>query len=51
MPESEELDDPSLQDFIDVIEDSDVLQDKDLSLQLLFIMQYFLKMRMNTNNE
>ena len=51
MPESEELDDPSLQDFIDVIEDSDVLQDKDLSLQLLFLMQYFLKMRMNTNNE
>ena len=51
MPESEELDDPSLQDFIDVIEDSDVLQDRDLSLQLLFIMQYFLKMRMNTNNE
>ena len=51
MPESEELDEPSLQDFIDVIEDSDILQDKDLSLQLLFLIEYFLKMRMNTNNE
>ena len=51
MPESEELDEPNLQDFIDVIEDSNILQDKDLSVQLLFLIEYFLKMRMNTNNE
>ena len=50
-PESEEMNVQSLQDFVDVIEDSDVLQDKDLSLQLLFLIQYFLKMRMNTDNE
>ena len=53
VPHSEEfkLDEANLQDFIDVIEDSDILQDKDLSLQLLFLIEYFLKMRMNTNNE
>ena len=41
----EEADKPTMQDFIDVIEDSKILHNRDLSLQLLFLMNYFIKMK------
>ena len=47
---SQILSQPKIKDFIDVIKDSNILLDKDLSLQLLFLMNYFIKMKMNTNN-
>ena len=47
----QELDMPKMQDFIDVIEESEILNDKDLSVELLFLMNYFIKMRNNTNGE
>ena len=36
---------PTLQDFLDVIHDNDVLQDSEMSKQLLFLMNYFIKMK------
>ena len=48
---SQELDQPTMKDFIDIIEDSNILQDKDLSLQLWFLLNYFIKTKMNRNNE
>ena len=48
---SEELDQPIMQDFIDVIDHSQILHNKDLSLQLLFLMNYFIKTKMQNNVE
>ena len=46
-----EIDQPKMQDFIDVIENSDILEDKDLSAELLFLMNYFITMKKNKNIE
>ena len=48
---AQEFDQPTMKDFTDVIEDSNILHDKDLSLQLLFLMNYFIKMKMSTDCE
>jgi len=42
---------PIMQDFIDVLEQSEILQDKDLSAQLLFLINYFIQMKMNSSQE
>jgi len=42
---------PIMQDFIDVIEQSEILQDKDLSAQLLFLINYFIQMKINSSQE
>ena len=48
---TEDFDHPIMQDFIDAIEESEILLDKDLSTQLLFLINYFIKMRTNSNLE
>ena len=44
-------DKPQLKDFTDILVDSGILKDKDLSSQLLVLMQYFVQMKMNTECE
>eukprot|EP00092_Neocalanus_flemingeri_P002571 GFUD01002753.1.p1 GENE.GFUD01002753.1~~GFUD01002753.1.p1 ORF type:complete len:217 (-),score=49.05 GFUD01002753.1:29-679(-) len=46
---SQELAQPTLQDFMDNIEDSKILHNKELSSQLYFWMSYFIKMKMQNN--
>ena len=43
-------DPPSLKDFIDIIKDNEVLEDKEMSKQLLFMMNYFITMK-NADNQ
>ena len=40
---------PTIQDLIDVIEDGNILQNKELSAQLLFLINCFVKMNCKTN--
>ena len=41
------MDQPTMQYFIDVIGESNILEDKELSLQLLFLINYFIQMKKN----
>ena len=46
-----DLNKPTMQDFIDVIEDGNILQNKELSVQLLFLINYFVNMNCKTNSK
>ena len=47
----QDLHEPTVQDFIEVIEDSNILQNKDLSVQLLFLINCFVQMNCKTNSK
>jgi hypothetical protein len=47
----QDLHQPTMQDFIEVIEDSNILQNKELSIQLLFLINCFVNMNCKTNSE
>ena len=42
---------PSIEDFINIIEDSQVLQDKNLSLQLLLLIHVFIRIKLDKDSE
>ena len=42
---------PSIEDFISILEDSQVLEDKSLSLQLLLLVHVFIRMKVDKDSE
>ena len=47
----QDLNQPTMQDFIEIIEDSDILQNNELSEQLLFLINCFVNMNCKTNSK
>ena len=47
----QDLHQPTMQDYIEVIEDSNILQNRELSIQLLFLINCFVNMNCKTNSK
>ena len=48
---AQDLNQPTINDFIEVIEESNILQNKELSVQLLFLVNCFVNMNCKTNSK
>ena len=47
---AQDFNQPTIQDFTEVIEDSNILQNRELSIQLLFLINCFVNMNCKTNS-
>ena len=47
----QDLHQPTMQDFVEAIEDSNILQNKGLSIQLLFLINCFVNMNCKSNSK